>query len=916
MTKNIELNPTRLNRNNGDVEQFDEDETAVINNLLTNSQNKYQGLFEATPVSLWEEDFSEVKKVIEQLREDGVTDFLSYFSAHPEIVSHCISLVRVIDVNQATLKMYNAKSKQELLDNLDKIFGTEAFEIFKQELIVISQGGTVFESEGVNYTLDGDAKDVAIRWSVSPGYEKSLSQIIVSSIDITEAKRASKQLKLQAAALESAANAIVISDDKGDILWVNPAFTKLTGYSYNEVLGRNSRILKSGNNNEKIYQDLWSTIRAGNVWHGEELINCRKDGTLYHEQMTIAPVEDENGKISRFVAIKENITERKQLEMKLRRQLKEEEVLRQIVSLTTSKNEFSEIVATICETLTHFFNMPICAFALLNEESMYMDVIADYVNSTAVDSEHNLISILNVAPKDFLMAQKTALIITDVNNADILEPVQDILQESDNASAFLIPVDIDEQIKGVFEFATQNSQEFTQADISFVEQIATQISQAFQRIRAEEELETQRDFARQIMNNMGQGLVVANTNWFIEYSNPTFARMLGYHPEELVGKSVLDLVFRLNKKKVDKVYRRWLDGDVQKIELPLVHVNGSTLYVLMTAVPRYVDGEISGAIAVIADLTERKQMETRLRRNLQEEELLRRVASLTTSKNDFMDTLTSACVELSQFFQVPKGAFALINEERTHAEVIAEYCEPGQRSSLGHPIPLANNASMEFLLNEKKALAITDAQHDPLMAPVHAMMAEFGIASILLIPILIDDKVVGTMGFDSLEMREFSDEDIALSQRVANQLGLVLERQQAETALQRERDFAHQIMGNMGQGLLVLTKDQKIRYCNPAFGNILGYNNDELIDKSMVSLLSNADIYESIQPASKDLQANKLVRELALRHITGKDVHVLLTAVPRQNNINEGGAIVVVTDLSKQKKIEQALSDARDQAIE
>ncbi|KAA3664380.1 MAG: response regulator, partial [Chloroflexi bacterium] len=92
--------------------------------------------------------------------------------------------------------------------------------------------------------------------------------------------------------------------------------------------------------------------------------------------------------------------------------------------------------------------------------------------------------------------------------------------------------------------------------------------------------------------------------------------------------------------------------------------------------------------------------------------------------------------------------------------------------------------------------------------------------------------------------------------------------------------------------------------------------NDELIDKSMVSLLSNADIYESIQPAPDELLVNKLVRELALEHVTGKEVHVLLTAVPRQNNINEGGAIVVVTDLSKQKKIEQALSDARDQAIE
>ena len=598
MTENIEFKPDRLDIQNGEGERDDED-TAVFNTLITNSENKYQGLFEATPVSLWEEDFSEVKKFVDQLQEDGIIDFRAYFDAHPESVAHCIGLVRVLNVNQATSQMYKAKSKQNLLENLDKVFGTEAFDIFKEELIVIGRGGTIFESEGINYTLDGEAIDVAIRWSVSPGYEASLSQIIVSSIDITTAKRAADQLRLQAAALESAANAIVISDDKGHIVWVNPAFTRLTGYSYNEVLGKNSSFLQSGKNGEEFYQEMWTTIKAGQVWHGEELINRHKDGTLYYEQMTISPVKDEDGQISRFVAIKENITDRKELELKLRRQLKEEEVLRQVVSLTTSKNEFPEIIAVICEKLAQFFNVPSCAFALLDEESMFVDVIAEYIDPTAIGSEYNLISIMNVAPVDLLFSQKTALMIPDVRNATILEPVQDILQEFDNISAFLIPVCLDGQTKGIFEFSTSQPHEFTHDDVSFLEQVATQISQALQRIRAEEELATQRDFAQQVMNNMGQGLVVVNTNWFIEYSNPTFAKMLGYHTEQLVGKSVLDLVFKANKKNADLVHQRWLSGEIQKVELPLTHVDGSTRFVLMTVVPRYMDGQIKGAIAVI-----------------------------------------------------------------------------------------------------------------------------------------------------------------------------------------------------------------------------------------------------------------------------------------------------------------------------
>jgi two-component system sensor histidine kinase/response regulator len=121
-----------------------------------------------------------------------------------------------------------------------------------------------------------------------------------------------------ATAIEQAAEAVMMTDVEGDILYVNPAFSRMTGYGRDEVLGANPRLLKSGKQGLEFYEGLWKTIRTGNVWHSE-LINRRKDGSVYDEEMTITPVRDGNGTISGFIALKQDITPRKQSEAQLQK---------------------------------------------------------------------------------------------------------------------------------------------------------------------------------------------------------------------------------------------------------------------------------------------------------------------------------------------------------------------------------------------------------------------------------------------------------------------------------------------------------------------------------------------------------------------------------------------------------------------
>jgi PAS domain S-box-containing protein len=133
--------------------------------------------------------------------------------------------------------------------------------------------------------------------------------------DITRFKEL-EQVKLQGAALHHAANAIAITDKKGAVIWVNPSFTLLTGYTLKDIYGRNLKTLKSGKHDRAFYRNLWETILSGNVWEGET-INRKKDGSLYVEQQTIAPVLDPDGKISNFIAIKQDISDRKKTEEEL-----------------------------------------------------------------------------------------------------------------------------------------------------------------------------------------------------------------------------------------------------------------------------------------------------------------------------------------------------------------------------------------------------------------------------------------------------------------------------------------------------------------------------------------------------------------------------------------------------------------------
>lgn len=175
------------------TEDVTERETA--RRQIAQAETYARGLFEHSPVSLWVEDFSSVKHLIDDVRFRGIVDFRVFTDVHPEFVQRCISEIRVIDVNRHTLEMFGAPDKPTLLNNLGSVFRDDMLRHFREQLIDLWNGKLFHQREVMNYRLDGEELHVHLQFSVLPGHEHDWSLVQVALTDITARKKAEAYLE-------------------------------------------------------------------------------------------------------------------------------------------------------------------------------------------------------------------------------------------------------------------------------------------------------------------------------------------------------------------------------------------------------------------------------------------------------------------------------------------------------------------------------------------------------------------------------------------------------------------------------------------------------------------------------------------------------------------------------------------------
>ncbi len=202
---------------------------------------------------------------------------------------------------------------------------------------------------------DGSHRWFEVRGRAVADDQGRVQRLVTVARDVTEERRRAEDHRLLATAVAEAAEAILVTDRRGAVEYVNPAFERITGYRAEEILGHNPRVLKSGKHPPEFYQELWATILDGRTWQGQ-FINRRKDGSLYHEQASIAPVHGARGEIVRFVAVKNDVTEQHRLEQQLQQASRLQAVGRlaggiahDFNNLLTTISGYSDLILTVLE---------------------------------------------------------------------------------------------------------------------------------------------------------------------------------------------------------------------------------------------------------------------------------------------------------------------------------------------------------------------------------------------------------------------------------------------------------------------------------------------------------------------------------------------------------------------------------------
>ena len=284
------------------------------------SEQRFREIFETAGVSVWVQDFTEVKKAIEELLAQGVQDVRAYCRENPDFVRHAIRLVRIIDVNNETLELFGARDKAELFQSLDKIFVPETEAAFVEELVALAEGREMVRAETSEQTLDGRLISVIFTVHFSP-QSGDYSRVVVTLTDITQRKRIEEALQIENERFMRFVNSnvvgILIGNDIGEVILANDYYLDLLGVSRQELIDGKVDWKKFTPPewlpaDEKAIRELHE--RGVSEPYEKEYI--RSDGTRVPVYIADAILPGPGKEIAAFVI---DITERKRAEQALRR---------------------------------------------------------------------------------------------------------------------------------------------------------------------------------------------------------------------------------------------------------------------------------------------------------------------------------------------------------------------------------------------------------------------------------------------------------------------------------------------------------------------------------------------------------------------------------------------------------------------
>jgi PAS domain S-box-containing protein len=533
--------------------------------------------------------------------------------------------------------------------------------------------------------------------------------------------------------------------------------------------------------------------------------------------------------------------------------LREQVALREAGSIIASTLDLKSVLSRIAEQMARALDATSAYICSLESEPMAYTVVAEYIGSQACPQEQ--VSDLGVTYRDndsrFLEAlQAGRPDISQIDDPDLPEAERAHLQQCGTRTVLYISLQVRGQVIAFAElWESRRRREFTSEEIVLCQVLAQQAAIAIEnarlyeqaqqeiveRKRAEVALRESEEKYRDLVDNALVGIYRTNLKGEILYANQELARILEFEsPAEIKSAGALAR-YRNPQDRQVLIEHLKQKGRVTDFEVALLTKTGKVKNVVLSAT---LQGDILSGMMM--DVTERMQAEQEILARNRELALLNQIITASASGVEPRPVLEAVCRELAQAFELPSATAALLNEEKSEAVVVAEYLSAGQLPALHKTIPVADNLSFQFLLTHQAPLIVEDAQNDPRLAPIRGLMRERETASLLFLPLIIEDQVIGGLGVEAREPRHFSAEEVSLAWSVADQVSGALARVRLAEAQRRLSAAIEQA----AEGMMITDVAGTILYVNPAFEQITGYSQAEVLGQKP-SILGEAESRQS-----------------------------------------------------------------------